>query len=84
MLFINRRGYANFVSCRACGEALKCPHCDVTLTLHRDGRMMCHYCGYTIQQPGECPACGSRYIAPFGTGTQKIETMACLLYTSPM
>ena len=80
MLFINRRGYANFVSCRACGEALKCPHCDVTLTLHRDGRMMCHYCGYTIQQPGECPACGSRYIAPFGTGTQKIETMAGELF----
>ena len=45
MLFINRRGYASFVSCRSCGEALKCPHCDVTLTLHRDGQMRCHYCG---------------------------------------
>lgn len=80
MLFINRRGYANFVSCRACGEAVKCPHCDVTLTLHRDGRMMCHYCGYSIPQPKVCPACGSRYIAPFGTGTQKIETMASELF----
>lgn len=80
MLFINRRGFANFVSCRSCGEALKCPHCDVTLTLHRDGRMMCHYCGYTIQQPITCPSCGSSYIAPFGTGTQKIEAMAAELF----
>lgn len=80
MLFINRRGYANFVSCRSCGEAIKCPHCDVTLTLHRDGRMMCHYCGYTIPQPKTCPMCGSTYIAPFGTGTQKIETMAAELF----
>lgn len=80
MLFINRRGYANFVSCRSCGEAIKCPHCDVTLTLHRDGRMMCHYCGHTVLQPSVCPACGSHYIAPFGTGTQKIETMAAQLF----
>lgn len=80
MLFINRRGYANFVSCRACGEAIKCPHCDVTLTLHRDGRMMCHYCGYTVPLPKVCPSCGSRYIAPFGTGTQKIETMTADLF----
>ena len=80
MLFINRRGYANFVSCRSCGEAVKCPHCDVTLTLHRGGRMMCHYCGYSVEQPKVCPSCGSRYIAPFGTGTQKIETMAGELF----
>jgi primosomal protein N' (replication factor Y) len=76
MLFINRRGYATFVSCRSCGEALKCPHCDVTLTLHRDGMMRCHYCGYTVPQPKRCPSCSSPYIAPFGTGTQKIEEMA--------
>lgn len=80
MLFINRRGYANFVSCRSCGEAFKCPHCDVTLTLHRDGRMMCHYCGYTIRQPERCPSCGSPYIAPFGTGTQKIEAMTARMF----
>ncbi|MGN0373125.1 MAG: primosomal protein N' [Enterocloster sp.] len=80
MLFINRRGYANFVSCRSCGEAFKCPHCDVTLTLHRDGRMMCHYCGYTIRQPERCPSCGSPYIAPFGTGTQKIEVMTARMF----
>ncbi len=75
MLFINRRGYANFVSCRSCGEAMRCPHCDVTLTLHRNGQMVCHYCGYTVPQPKVCPSCGSPYIAPFGTGTQKIEDM---------
>ena len=75
MLFINRRGYANFVSCRSCGEAMRCPHCDVTLTLHRNGQMVCHYCGYTVPQPKVCPTCGSPYIAPFGTGTQKIEDM---------
>ena len=80
MLFINRRGYANFVSCRSCGEAVRCPHCDVTLTLHRDGRMMCHYRGYSIPQPKKCPVCGSPYIAPFGTGTQKIEAMAAELF----
>ena len=76
MLFINRRGYANFVSCRSCGEALRCPHCDVTLTLHKNGRLICHYCGYSIPMPKLCPVCGSPYIAPFGTGTQKIEELA--------
>ena len=80
MLFLNRRGYAGFVSCRACGYVVKCPHCDVTLTYHKDGRMMCHYCGYTIRQPKTCPSCGSPYIAPFGTGTQKIEEMATKMF----
>ena len=80
ILFINRRGYANFVSCRSCGEAVKCPHCDVTLTLHNNGRMICHYCGYSVPKPSACPACGSPYIAPFGTGTQKIEEMAAKMF----
>lgn len=75
MLFLNRRGYSSFVSCRSCGEAVRCPHCDVTLTLHHKNRMKCHYCGYEIPLPDRCPACGSPYIAGFGTGTQKIETM---------
>ena len=75
MMFINRRGYANFVSCRSCGEAIKCPHCDVTLTLHKDNRLVCHYCGYSIPMPDQCPGCGSPYIANFGVGTQKIEMM---------
>lgn len=75
MLFMNRRGYASFVSCRSCGEAIKCPHCDVTLTLHFGQKLVCHYCGYEVRSPDRCPACGSPYIAGFGTGTQKIEEL---------
>ena len=76
MLFINRRGVAGFVSCRACGHVLKCPHCDVSLSQHGSGaatRLVCHYCGYTTIQPGLCPVCGSKYISGFKAGTQKIE-----------
>ena len=75
ILFMNRRGYSNFVSCRSCGNAVRCPHCDVTLTLHTGGRLVCHYCGYTIPLPKNCPDCGSPYIAGFGTGTQKLEEL---------
>lgn len=79
MLFLNRRGYSRFLSCRNCGEAIKCPHCDVTLTLHREmgqeNQLVCHYCGYHIPRPKTCPSCGSPYLAPFGTGTQKVEAM---------
>ncbi|MBP1754139.1 MAG: hypothetical protein H6Q59_537 [Firmicutes bacterium] len=75
MLFLNRRGYAGFVSCRSCGHVMKCPHCDVSLTSHNNGGMVCHYCGYTEKQPGNCPSCGSKYIAAFGTGTQKVEEL---------
>lgn len=80
MLFLNRRGYATFVSCRSCGQAMKCPHCDVTLTLHRGNRLVCHYCGYQVPLPSKCPSCGSPYIAGFGTGTQKIETLTKQLF----
>lgn len=80
MLFLNRRGYASFVSCRSCGEAVKCPHCDVTLTLHYKNRLKCHYCGHEIPMPKQCPVCGSSYIAGFGTGTQKIEAMVRQLF----
>ncbi|MCC8060342.1 MAG: primosomal protein N' [Clostridiales bacterium] len=76
MLFMNRRGYANFVSCRGCGEAIRCPHCDVSLTLHDSGRLVCHYCGYTRPMPKICPSCGSSYLAGFGIGTQQIERLA--------
>lgn len=73
MLFLNRRGFAGFISCRACGFVLKCPHCDISLTYHRGGRMMCHYCGYERPIPKLCPECKSKYIAAFGIGTQKVE-----------
>lgn len=73
MLFLNRRGLAGFVSCRACGEAVKCPHCDVSLSLHNDGRLKCHYCGYEMRQVSVCPSCGSKYIGAFRAGTQRIE-----------
>ena len=80
MLFINRRGYSSFVSCRSCGEAVKCPHCDVSLTLHNHQRLVCHYCGYQIPMPKLCPHCGSPYLAGFGIGTQKIEEMAVQMF----
>lgn len=73
ILFMNRRGYSNFISCRSCGEAIKCPHCDVSLTYHKNGMLKCHYCGYQMPMPKLCPKCGSTYLAGFGTGTQKIE-----------
>ncbi len=73
MLFLNRRGISGFVSCRACGHVIKCPHCDVSLSLHRNGRMICHYCGYEETASSVCPACGSKYIGGFKAGTQKIE-----------
>lgn len=75
MLFLNRRGYAGFVNCRKCGEVLQCPHCDISLTYHSGERLACHYCGYTTRMPQLCPSCHSRYIAPFGTGTEKVEAL---------
>ena len=73
ILFLNRRGYAGFVSCRSCGAVLKCPHCDVALTEHNNGRLVCHYCGYEQQRVEKCPVCGSPYIGGFKAGTQQIE-----------
>ena len=73
ILFLNRRGIAGFVSCRSCGTVIKCPHCEVSLSLHKNGRLVCHYCGY--ERPGvrECPECGSPYISGFRAGTEQIE-----------
>ncbi len=75
MLFLNRRGYSGFLSCRECGHVIKCPHCSVSLSVHRDGRMRCHYCGYSIPRITECPECGSRHIGEFRAGTQQIEDL---------
>ena len=73
MLFLNRRGYAGFVSCRACGHVMKCPHCDVSLSEHNGSRLICHYCGYEMVKPQVCPSCGSPHIGGFKAGTQQIE-----------
>ena len=73
ILFLNRRGYAGFVSCRSCGQVMKCPHCDVSLSEHNNGRLLCHYCGYETVKPQACPVCGSPYIGGFKAGTQQIE-----------
>ena len=73
MLFLNRRGYAGFVSCRSCGHVMKCPHCDVSLSEHNNERLLCHYCGYETGKPRICPVCGSPYIGGFKAGTQQIE-----------
>lgn len=75
MLFLNRRGYAGFVSCRSCGHVMKCPHCDVSLSQHTNGRLICHYCGYQISDINKCPQCGSKYIMGFKAGTQQIESL---------
>ena len=75
MLFLNRRGVAGFMSCRACGHVVRCPHCDVSLSQHNNGKMVCHYCGYEEPEPKVCPSCGSKYISGFKAGTQKIEEM---------
>lgn len=73
MLFLNRRGYAGFVSCRACGHVMKCPHCDVSLSEHNGNRLICHYCGYETVKPEICPSCDSPHIGGFKAGTQQIE-----------
>ena len=66
-------GYAGFVSCRACGHVMKCPHCDVSLSEHNGSRLICHYCGYETVKPQVCPSCGSPHIGGFKAGTQQIE-----------
>ena len=73
ILFLNRRGYSGFISCRSCGHVMRCPHCSVSLSQHRDGRLHCHYCGYSVPNVTLCPECGSKYILGFKVGTQQIE-----------
>ena len=73
ILFLNRRGYAGFISCRSCGHVMKCPHCDVSLSEHRNGKLVCHYCGYEETLQKKCPVCGSRYLMGFKAGTEQIE-----------
>lgn len=83
ILFLNRRGYSTFLSCKMCGEVVMCPHCDVSMTYHKDsggGYLMCHYCGCRTPAPRVCPKCGSEHIGYMGYGTQKLhEELSTLL-----
>lgn len=74
ILFLNRRGFSTFVSCRQCGYVLECDRCNVSLTYHQDGSARCHYCNSNRAVPKTCPQCSSKYFKFFGTGTQKVET----------
>lgn len=81
ILFLNRRGFSNFVSCRKCGYVFTCENCDISLTYHKKNNTgKCHYCGYEKEIPKECPECKSKYIKPFGIGTQKIEEEIKLIF----
>jgi primosomal protein N' (replication factor Y) len=74
IVLLNRRGWSNFLSCRSCGRVWECPHCDVTLVLHRAaGRVACHHCGHTERVPESCPDCGSVSVARHGAGTERLE-----------
>lgn len=73
ILFLNRRGYSSFVSCRSCGFVYTCESCDISMTYHKNGFMICHYCGKTRRILPTCPKCQSKYIKHFGTGTEKVE-----------
>ncbi|MBR5138495.1 MAG: primosomal protein N' [Alistipes sp.] len=83
MLFQNRRGFSPFVQCNACGWTLRCPHCNVTLTMHRTAdRMECHYCGHTTAVPHACPQCKTVDVKPMGFGTEKVEEAISTLFPS--
>ncbi len=83
ILFLNRRGFSTFVSCRSCGFVPHCPHCNVSLTYHKyENRLKCHYCGYSEPNYTECPVCKSKYIRYFGGGTQKVEEEIQRLFPS--
>lgn len=82
ILFLNRRGYSTFVSCRECGYVMKCPECGISLTYHKaQNAAVCHYCGKIQPLPKSCPDCGSKYIRHFGTGTEKVEEITSEMFT---
>ena len=80
MLYMNRRGYNTIFTCKECGETYKCPHCDVALVSHFDGKMKCHYCGYEVEEPLFCPNCKSDDIEKYGMGTEKLEELCIDLF----
>jgi primosomal protein N' (replication factor Y) len=81
ILFLNRRGFSNFLICRDCGEVIRCKNCEVSLTLHKkDNTLKCHYCDLTIETPLGCPACKSPELASPGIGTEKVEEEVLRLF----
>ncbi len=85
ILFINRRGYQAFLSCKKCGYVMECPNCSVSMTYHKygftsEGKMVCHYCGYTADVPKVCPVCDSNHVSALGTGTQMLEEQLGLYF----
>ncbi len=76
LLLLNRRGFHSFVLCEDCGEVVGCPHCRISLTVHRRlNRLVCHYCDHQARIPRTCPACGSQQVAPLGMGTEQVESL---------
>ena len=76
MILINRRGYSNYIICNECGNVIKCPNCDISLTYHKKSdTLRCHYCGYGTNKPKTCPKCKSKYLVLKGIGTEKIEEL---------
>lgn len=81
ILFLNRRGFSTFISCRSCGYVVKCNSCDISMTYHRNiNKLRCHYCGLTLEPPSICPECGSKYIKYFGVGTEQVEEYTKLAF----
>lgn len=73
ILFLNRRGFSTFVSCRSCGHVFKCPECDVSMTYHKNGYLICHMCGRAQKEVKVCPKCKSKYVKFFGAGTERVQ-----------
>lgn len=83
LLLLNRRGYENFWMCRACGKALGCPHCAISLTYHKgDYRLRCHLCGFETVPPEACPDCGADHLRGVGEGTEQVEAHLAELFPS--
>ena len=81
ILFLNRRGFSSFVSCRSCGHVIKCDNCDISMTYHKNMNILrCHYCGHTKRMVTKCPECGSKFIKQFGVGTQQVEEETLRLF----
>ncbi len=81
MLFLNRRGYSTFVSCRSCGYVVQCDNCDISMTYHKgENRLRCHFCGAVKPLPTKCPQCGKAFIKYFGIGTEQVEEQLHALF----